>query len=241
MNEALVVAVRGIIGFITLLIFIRLLGKQQVGQLSFFDYVLGITIGSIASTLTVDLTSRAWPHWIGLMVWTMAGLIIQWISLSSRYAAKYLNGEPTVIIMNGLIMEDAIKKMRYTADELLEQLRSKDVFDLNQVEFAVLEPDGELSVLKKAPYQPVTPNDLNISPSFAGLSTELIYDGVVIEQNLKQLRRTRRWLDGQLKAHGIDSPSKVFLATLGPHGNLYLDTYKDPVKIVDPGDYPGPN
>jgi len=241
MNEALVVAVRGIIGFITLLIFVRLLGKQQVSQLSFFDYVLGITIGSTASTLTVDLTSRAWPHWIGLVTWTVAGLIIQWISLKSRYAAKFINGEPTIVIMNGQIMEDAIQKMRYTADELLEQLRSKDVFDINQVAFAVLEPDGELSVLKKSQYQPVTPNDLNISPKFAGLSTELIYDGVVIEQNLKQLRRTRRWLDGQLKAHGINSAAEVFLATLGPHGNLYIDTYKDPVQITDPSDYPGPN
>lgn len=131
--------------------------------------------------------------------------------------------------------------MRYTADDLLEQLRDKDVFDLTQVQFAVLEPDGQLSVLKKAQYQPITPQDLNISPSFTGLSTELIYDGIVIEQNLKQLGRSRRWLMAQLKAHNIDHPSQVFLATINVQGGLYLDKYDDQVKIVDPSDYPGPN
>ena len=125
LNEALVVMVRGIIAFFTLLIFARLLGKQQISQLTFFDYVLGITIGSIAANLTTDLTSRAWPHWVGLAVWTILVLALQWLTLKWRYASKYIDGEPTVVIMNGKIMEDAMRKLRYRTSELLEQLRQK--------------------------------------------------------------------------------------------------------------------
>ena len=125
MNEALVVIVRGVIGFFTLLIFARLLGKQQLSQLSFFDYVLGITIGSIAASLTTDLTSRAWPHWVGLAVWTFLVGVLQLLTLKWRYASKYIDGEPTVVIMNGKIMENAMKKLRYRTSELLEQLRLK--------------------------------------------------------------------------------------------------------------------
>lgn len=101
LNEALVVFVRGLIAFFTLLVFARLLGKQQISELTFFDYILGITIGSIAGTLTTDLAIRAWPQWVGLFTWTVAVLAMQWVTLKWRYAAKYIEGEPVVVIMNG--------------------------------------------------------------------------------------------------------------------------------------------
>jgi uncharacterized membrane protein YcaP (DUF421 family) len=241
-NEALVVLVRAIIGFFTLLIFARLLGKQQISQLSFFDYILGITIGSIAANLTTDLTSRTWPHWVGLAVWTILVVALQWITLKWRYASKYIDGEPTVVIMNGKIMENTMKKLRYRTSELLEQLRQKNVFDISQVEFAVMEVNGQLSVLKKSQHQPVTPQDLNISTDYQGIGTELIYDGVVVEQNLKQVNLNRTWLDNQLKSQGINDPSEVFLANLDTQGNLYIDKYQDHLKkLTDIGDYPGPH
>lgn len=241
-NEALVVIVRGIIGFVTLLIFARLLGKQQISQLTFFDYVLGITIGSIAASLTTDLTTRAWPHWVGLVVWTLLVAALQWITLKWRYASKYIDGEPIVVIMNGKIMEDTMKKTRYRTSDLLEQLRLKEVFDLSQVEFAVLETNGQLSVLKKSEFQTVTPQDLNIATDYQGIGTELIYDGVVVEQNLKQVNLDRTWLDEQLKNQGINDPSEVFLANLDTQGNLYIDRYRDHLqKLTDIGDYTGPH
>ncbi|NLC53611.1 MAG: DUF421 domain-containing protein, partial [Firmicutes bacterium] len=214
MNEAAVVFVRGIISFLTLLIFTRLLGKQQVSELTFFDYILGITIGSIAATLTTDLSSRAWPHWVGLATWTAAVWFLQWITLHFRGVAKYINGEPVILIKNGQIMEKNLKKMRFTIDDLLTQLRHQKIFDLKVVEFAILETDGKISVLKKSQYAEVTPDDLKIPTKYRGISTELIYDGAVIDANLKGVNLDRAWLDQQLKAQGLKSPREVSLALL---------------------------
>jgi len=241
-NETLIVIVRSLIGFFSLFIFTRILGKQQMSQLTFFDYVLGITIGSIAATLTTDLTSRAWLHWMGLAVWFSVVLLLQLITLKSRQLAKAIDGEPVVVIMNGQIMENAMRKARFRAADLLEQLRRQGVFDLSEVEFAVLENNGQVSVLKKSEYQPVTPHDLKLPTVYKGMSTELIFDGIVIEQNLKQLNLDRAWLDEELKKQGINHPSEVFLALLNTQGNLFVDRYKDDVaKTVDISDYPGPN
>ncbi|NLZ51687.1 MAG: DUF421 domain-containing protein [Thermoanaerobacteraceae bacterium] len=242
MNETVVVIVRGIIGFFSLLIFARLLGKQQISHLTFFEYVLGITIGSIAASLTTELSSRAWIHFVGLVVWAVSVLVLQLLTQKSRYAAKYMDGEPTVVVMNGKIMEDAMRKMRYRALDLMQQLRDKGIFDLNEVEFAILEVNGKLSVLKKPQFQPVTPQHLNITSIPNGIATELIYDGQIIKQNLKDLNITEEWLDSQLEAKGINDISEVFLATITPDGSFFVDTYMDRLKrIIDISDYPGPN
>jgi uncharacterized membrane protein YcaP (DUF421 family) len=242
LNETIIVIVRGLIGFSSLLIFARILGKQQISQLTFFDYVLGITIGSIAATLTTDLTSRAWLHWVGLITWSVVVFLLQVITIKSRQLSKHIDGEPVIVIMNGHIMNDAMKKARYRLSDLLEQLRKKDVFDLTEVEFAVLETNGQLSVLKKSQYQPITPNDLQIPTKYKGMSTELIYDGKIIKQNLKQLNLDQQWLEKELKKQGINSPSEVFLASLNTEGNLFIDKYKDNIKTpINISDYPGPN
>ncbi|MHB8065718.1 MAG: DUF421 domain-containing protein, partial [Ruminiclostridium sp.] len=174
MNEGLVVFVRSIIGFFSLLIFAKILGKQQISQLTFFDYILGITIGSIGATLTTDLSSRSWPHWIGLFSWALLGYLTEYITMKWRYAAKLLEGEPTIVIMNGKIMESALRKMKYRVSEIMELLRNKNIFDLVQVDFAIIEPNGEISVLLKPEYQPLTAKDMHIQKTSEGISTELI-------------------------------------------------------------------
>lgn len=241
MNEGLVVLVRSIISFFTLLIFARLLGKEQISQLTFFDYVLGITIGSIAASLTTDLSSRAWPHWIGLLCWAGLGYLMELISMKWRYAAKYIEGEPTVIIMNGKILESTLKKMKYRVSDVLLLLRNKDIFDVSEVDVAIIEPNGQLSVLKKPENEPLTAKDMNIKKQKKGISTEIIYDGILFEENLRQLKKDKEWLMKELKKKGIHRISDVFLATLNKGGTLYIDKYEDHIqKPLDMGDYKGP-
>ena len=194
MNEGLMTFVRGIIGFFTLLIFTRILGKQQVSQLTFFDYVVGITIGSTASSLTTDLTSRAWPHWVGLLTWTGLCFILQLITLKSKTAEKYLDGQPTIIISNGKILEKSMKKYRYTIGDLLSQLRDKGIFDLDNVAFAVLEKDGQLSILKKTECAPLSTKDLKLKIPPASIDYEVIYDGSIVQDNLTTINRSEKWL-----------------------------------------------
>ncbi|MGR6836441.1 DUF421 domain-containing protein [Syntrophomonas erecta] len=228
MSEALVVLVRSIIGFFSLLIFARLLGKQQISQLTFFDYVLGITVGSIAASLSVDLSSRAWPHWVGLLTWTVLVLALQILTIKSPVAAKFFSGEPTVVISNGKILEDAMKKTRYTVSDLMEQLRDKNIFDLTEVQFAVLETDGQLSVQLKPELRPVTVKDMNLMPADSGLSAQLIYNGMIIEENLELVGLDRLWLEQQLQQQGIEKVTDVFLASYNPAAStLYIDLYSD--------------
>lgn len=237
----MVVLVRSIISFFTLLIFARLLGKEQISQLTFFDYVLGITIGSIAASLTTDLSSRAWPHWIGLLCWAGLGYLMELISMKWRYAAKYIEGEPTVIIMNGKILESTLKKMKYRVSDVLLLLRNKDIFDVSEVDVAIIEPNGQLSVLKKPENEPLTAKDMNIKKQKKGISTEIIYDGILFEENLRQLKKDKEWLMKELKKKGIHRISDVFLATLNKGGTLYIDKYEDHIqKPLDMGDYKGP-
>lgn len=227
MNETIVVIVRAVIAFFSLLIFSRVLGKQTISQLTFFDYILGITIGSIAASLTTDLTSKAWPHWIGLLVWAFLVYILQTIVLKSRKASKYIDGEPTVIIMNGEVLESAMKKLRYRASDLMEQLRSAGVFYLTEVEFAILETDGQLSVLKKADDTPLTPRDMNIPTVYKGISTEIIYEGQLFEENLKKVNKNKEWLDNELHERGYENYKQIFLAVVDGADNLFIDGYND--------------
>lgn len=239
MNEALVVLVRAIIGFYSFNI-CKNVRKATNKPAYFFDYVLGITIGSTASTLSTDLESTAWSHWIGLLTWCAIGFLLQWITLKWRYAAKYIEGEPTIVIMDGKIMEDTLRKMKYTVADVLEQLRGKDIFDLSKVDFAILESDGQLSVLKKPGEEPLTAKDLNIFKSKTGISRELIYDGEIVEDNLREINRDKEWLKAELKRE-ILKIHQMFLATINENNQIYIDTYKDHLKrIIDIGDYKGP-
>lgn len=240
MNMAVVVLIRGVMAFGTMLIFANILGKEQVGKLTFFDFITGITIGDLASQMTVDFSSRAWPHFVGLAVWTTLALVMQWSTIKSRWFAKVVGGEPAILIENGHILEQNMARIRYRYDDLLVQLRGKGIFDLNEVEVAVLEPDGQLSVLKRSQYLPVTPHDLNMPTTYKGMPTELVYDGQIVAENLKAVHLNRQWLMAELSKQGIYSLNDVTLALLGTDGQLFVDTHHDGQPPQEVHDQPHP-
>jgi len=225
-SEVVVVIFRGLLSFLSLLVLTHLMGKKQVSQLTFFEYVTGITIGSIASSLTVDLDLQLIPVWTGLLIWTLGTVVLGIISTHSRKLAKIIDGEPTVVIHNGQILEKNMQEMNYTLDNLMMQLRQANVFNIADVEFAVLEPNGMLSVLAKSQAQPVTPADLKIPTEYEGLATELIVDGKIVEPNLSQLNLSREWLLEELakRNHRLED---VYYAELDTQGNLYVDLRDD--------------
>ncbi|MDI9463545.1 MAG: DUF421 domain-containing protein [Bacillota bacterium] len=239
--DYVLVIIRSVMAAFTMLILTRALGKKQVSQLNFFEYILGITVGSIAASMSSNLNNRPLAELAALITWIALAFALETISLKSRKLSKLIDGEPLILIENGKIMEEKMALARYSFVDLIEQLREKDVFSLSDVEFAVLETDGTLSVLKKSQAQPVTPADLNLSSEYQGLSVELISEGTILKQNLEQIGRDEKWLREELKKRGLRLEQVAF-GIQDTKGRLYLDLYKDEgINIIDASDYEGPS
>ncbi len=226
MNDLYQVILYSLIVFLLLVVLTRLIGKKLLSQLTFFDFVIGITIGTIGGAF-VTTEVQGFYVLLSPIILTLSVIMTGYISLKSVPFRKLLEGEPMILIQNGKIFEDNLKKIRYNIDDLLMQLREQNVFDISEVEFGILEPHGKLSVQKKSQYVPVTPKDLNISTAYKGVSSEIIRDGRIVEQNLKQNNLTHEWLYNELYSRGIRDIGEVFLATLSTQGNLYVDIRND--------------
>lgn len=223
-----VVIFRSVLAFIILLFMARIMGKTQVSQLTFFDYVTGITIGSIAASMSVDTTIQTVSAGAGILVWAGLAIAIDFWVLKSIPARKFIQGEPTVVIRNGKLMEDAMGRIHYNIDELMAQLRSNKVFDLSAVQEAVLETNGKLSVLTKPEESSPTRKDLNVSIATMGRHPLiLMVDGNIAHHRLNSLGLNEDWLKEELTKQGIENLNNVMVAQLGTSGELYVDARKD--------------
>jgi uncharacterized membrane protein YcaP (DUF421 family) len=225
--EILEAAIRSAFGFVSLLVLTRLTGKQQISHLTFHEFIAGITIGGITADLAGGIDVSVWPIFAALVTFVALTILSGYLSLQSRPVRKLLQGEPTVVVHNGKILEGNMARMRYNFDDLMGQLRNKNVFNISDVEYAILETNGELSVLLKTQNQPLTPKDLHIPTGYQGVPSELIMDGEIIRQNLEQNKLSEEWLMEQLKLQGIDNPGEVAYASLDSGGNLYIDRKAD--------------
>ncbi|WP_456276234.1 YetF domain-containing protein [Bacillus sp. AK128] len=215
------------IGFVVLFILARTMGRKEVSQVTFFNFVSAIAIGSIAANLVVNNNLSVQNGVIALVGWTIFTLAMSIINIKSKEARKFTNGEPLVVIKEGKIIENSLKKTRLDLDSLNALLRQKNVFSMADVDFAILETSGKLSVMKKEPKQFLTKSDMNIvskKTKIFPIATELVLDGKIISQNLTKLRLNEEWLDQQLKNSGVKSVSDVFYAEVQQDGSLYVDS-----------------
>ncbi|WP_097027679.1 YetF domain-containing protein [Clostridium peptidivorans] len=214
---------RTFIGFVVLLILTRLLGKKQLSQITFFTYITGIALGNIAGDMVVHRDIKLIDGVTGLIVWSILTFIVELISLKSSKARIYLDGEPTIVIKKGIIMQKELAQQRLNMDDLTMLLRLNNVFSIQDVDYAILEPNGELSVLKKPLLESVIKKDMKIKPdNRMYLPTEIIVDGKLVEKNLKELNINDEWVFDQIKKSGINSVKDVFFAELQSDGTLYL-------------------
>jgi len=232
-QELLDVILRSLVSVLILFLMAKLMGKRQISNLSFFDYIIGISIGSIAAAFAID-RSIDYEHGIaGLLTYTLFAIILSVLSLKSIKMREIFSGTPSILIQNGKIIEENLRKAKYHINDLLEGCRSKGTFNIADVEFAILEPNGQLSVLLKSQKLPVTPEDLKITTIYKGLSADLIIDGVIMHQHLKLVNITEEWLKETLKNRNIMSPKDVLLASLDTSGNLYIDLKNKNIKPQD--------
>ena len=227
MPEYFEVVLRSIASFGLLLIGTRILGKQTISQMTIFDFVATISLGAIAANLSFNTTVKAYYPIIAIVIYIIIIFTISLISLKSRKGRKFFAGDPTIVIQNGKILEKNMNKMRYTLDYLNQQLREKDVFNIEEVLFAIVETNGTLTVLKKPQFRNVTRQDLMIpiTPEYK-LPIELIMDGEVIKENLEQNNLTESWLQMELNKRNIVQKD-VLYAVLSGNGNMYVDTYEN--------------
>ncbi|KOA20394.1 hypothetical protein CLHOM_12130 [Clostridium homopropionicum DSM 5847] len=213
---------RSTISFIVLLFITRLMGRKHRSELTFFDHVVSITIGSIIASVAVDRSIKTIDSIIATTVWGVLPILVGYISMKNLFFRKIVDSEPLIIIQNGTINDKNMAKSRYHIGDLLMQLRQKNVFDITEVEFAILEPNGDLSVLKKPQYNTVTTKDLNIPTNYKGLMTELIINGQIMRYHLKMINVDIEWLLNQLKMRNITNVNDVIFAALQTDGQLYI-------------------
>ena len=222
--------IRTLITLLTLLIITRILGRRTLSELTFYDFVVGLILGNIGAAIITDGFSIR-EGIIALVVAALWALTMNVLSLKFIPARKMIEAEPLLVINGGKILEGNLQKRYYNINDLLEMLREQEIFDPNQVEKALIESDGQLSVLKKPEYQSPAMKDLNNpggqTPVSRLTGTEVIIDGKVIEQGLAKSGLTLQKLELQLLSLGIKNVEDVMLAMFTPEGNLYIDKKSD--------------
>ncbi|CAM3797692.1 DUF421 domain-containing protein [Mesobacillus thioparans] len=218
------------IAFIVLLSMARWAGRKEISQMTFFNLVSAISFGSIAAALVVNPSVTILNGIFALLGWAVFTVLTDFIHLKSKKVRKLLMGEPVIVIKKGRMMEDAMRQTRLDTDSLQALLRQQSIFSISDVDYAIFETDGKLSVLKKEYKQTVTKSDLNLAMTqkdFVPLSTELVADGIVNLSNLSMMNKDEAWLQDQLKLAGVKSVDDVFYAEVQPDGNVFIDSRND--------------
>jgi len=217
------VVVQTVITFFALLTLTRFLGKKQLSHLTFFNYVTGITIGSIAANMVILKTIVFIKFLISLIVWCALTTLISYIALKSGKARTILDGQPTIVIKKGKIDREALANTKINLDDLTMMIRQYQVFSITEIDYAILEPNGMLSILKKPEFQSTQKTDLNIYPSApAFIPIEIITDGKLLPRNLLEVGKSREWLDNELKKANVKTIQEVLYAEIQPNGNLFI-------------------
>lgn len=214
---------RILLAFILVWGVLRILGKKEMGKITYQNMATAAALGTLAGGLISDSQTNPIYYIAGLIGFPFLTFLMGYISLKSEKARTFFEGKPTMVISKGEIIEENLGNMRLSSDNLLEKLREKKVFSLSDVEYGIMEPDGKMSILLKNEKQPVTQKDMGFSTAHTNLPISVIKDGNVLHSKLKELGITKNWLMEQLKIQNITTTEDVFLAQIDSSGKLYVD------------------
>lgn len=211
--EAFKIIPRSITSLVVLFFITKLMGKKQVSELSLFDYVIGISIGNFAAEMTINLESEELYGIIAVLLFGGIAYLVSVGTMKSIKLRRFFMGSPTILIEHGKILQDNFYKVKYDINDMLEQCRVNGYFDISEIDYAIVEANGELSILAKSEYLPVNRNDMKLKVSKNGLCANVIIDGKVMYNNLKKINKDEKWLNKELKLKGKDI-SDIILATV---------------------------
>ena len=209
--EIIKIVLTALLSVATLFLITKIMGHKQVAQLDFFDYVSGITIGSIGAELATALESPERPL-IALGIYGLASTFLNLIAHKFMRTRKYINGTPTILMNDGILYRKNIHQAKLDLSEFMLLCREQGYFDLDDIQTAVFEHNGKLSILPKAQNRPVTPKDLKITAKITSIGVEVIMDGRVMGENLKRMGRDENWLKKQIINEGYKDEKEIFLA-----------------------------
>lgn len=213
-QELKIVTIRSIISLTVLFIVTKILGKKQVSQLSLFDYVIGISIGNFAAEITMNMETKFINGILAMIIFGLIAYAVSVLTMKSIILRRFFMGVPTPLIQNGKILEQNLKKVKFDINDLLEECRSNGYFDISEIDYALMESKGTISILPKQEYKPATKKDMNIKPKKQSLTANIIIDGNIMKNNLENMNKTEKWLNQKLKEKGYKSTNKILLATL---------------------------
>lgn len=220
--ELLQVAITSVVSFLVLFFLAKIMGHRQIAQLSVFDYINGITIGSIAAELATELENPLRPL-LAMVIYALLTVLLEALALKYQRLRKFISGTPSIILDNGKLYRENMKKARLDLTEFLIQCRQQGYFDLGAIQTAVYESDGRLTILPVAERRPATPEDLGVAPEKEQFFTEVIMDGRILGGNLQRMGVNETWLEKQLQAQGYHSAKEIYLGLVD--GNKQLSLY----------------
>ena len=206
--------------YILVLVVMRIMGKREIGQMQPFELVIAIMIADLASVPMSDTGIPITSGIIPILALLLFQLIISIMNLKSIFLRKVICGKPRILIYRGKIDEVALKKEKITINELQERLRQKNIFTIGDVEYAILETSGEISVIQKPEKRNTIPEDFNITPDYEGIPYDLVIDGKIMHDNLKQIGRDEKWLQKQVEKFKI-KPQDALIVTFDGKGQIF--------------------
>ncbi|MGR9049589.1 DUF421 domain-containing protein [Halobacillus faecis] len=224
MGEWLEFVGTGIIVFIILYVLARILSKKLISQMTLFDFIAGITLGSMTATTFLSDNVTLSRGALGLLTFASLVLLIDYLTLKSLAIRKLVNSQPTLLMDNGKILIKNMKKVRFNVDELIAELRKAGVFQFSDVQTAILETDGSVSVLRKAQFSPATPLDLKLDPDPVTFSHVVMVQGEVLPDQLNASGYSESWLEDRLQSYGVSNRKDVLVAQVNSDGTLYIET-----------------
>ena len=222
-TKILNISMRSTLIVVVLLILTRLLGKKQMSQLTYFNYITGVTMGSVAGDFISEVNMPVVDALASLIAICILTELNSFIALKSTSYRKVMDGDDIILIKKGKIIKPALKSCRMSVNILLMLLRQSNTFSVEEVEYAILETNGSLSVMKRQQAQPIIKSDLDIkAEKIKNLPREVISDGKIMKVNLKELNKDEEWLKNELRKNNIESVKDVFYAEVRSEGTLYI-------------------
>ncbi|MBT2645714.1 DUF421 domain-containing protein [Bacillus sp. ISL-34] len=226
MSESVEIIFRTFTSFILLWVFVHLLGKQTIAQRTYHLYIASITMGTIAGNLAFNIKIQFLYFILAIIIMGTVVFMLNLLSIRNPRFGKWIAGEPATLIEKGQILEESMKRMGYSLDSLKQALRGKDIFNIEEVDCAILETNGSLSVLKKEQYQNAAKQDLPLLPPAGTVPIELVQDGKILYDNLSKHTYDHESLMAELKKRNL-AVFDISYAVIGTKGNLYIDLIKD--------------